>query len=146
MYIFPLLGMSSGYGIASFPGGSAVKNLSTMQEPWVGKIPWRRAWQPTPVFLPGESPWTEEPGGLQSIRSQSVGRDWSNLARMHTEYDKSSFRKLKCFPNWLYQFFTHTSRVWVFQLLHVLNTCPFFHLWFWPPINRWMCRDNSLWF
>ena len=23
--------------------------------PWVGKIPWRRAWQPTPVFLPGES-------------------------------------------------------------------------------------------
>ena len=23
--------------------------------PWVGKIPWRRAWQPTPVFMPGES-------------------------------------------------------------------------------------------
>ena len=23
--------------------------------PWVGKIPWRRAWQATPVFLPGES-------------------------------------------------------------------------------------------
>ena len=22
--------------------------------PWVGKIPWRRAWQPTPVFLPGK--------------------------------------------------------------------------------------------
>ena len=22
---------------------------------WVGKIPWRKAWQPTPVFLPGES-------------------------------------------------------------------------------------------
>ena len=34
--------------------------------PWVGKIHWRRAWQPTPVFLPGESSWTEEPGGLQS--------------------------------------------------------------------------------
>ena len=24
-------------------------------DPWVGKIPWRRAWQPTPIFLPGES-------------------------------------------------------------------------------------------
>jgi len=24
-------------------------------DPWVGKMPWRRAWQPTPVFLPGES-------------------------------------------------------------------------------------------
>ena len=24
-------------------------------DPWVEKIPWRRVWQPTPVFLPGES-------------------------------------------------------------------------------------------
>ena len=24
-------------------------------DPWFGKIPWRRAWPPTPVFLPGES-------------------------------------------------------------------------------------------
>ena len=24
-------------------------------DPWIGKIPWRREWQPTPVFLPGES-------------------------------------------------------------------------------------------
>ena len=24
-------------------------------DPWVGKIPWRRKWQPMPVFLPGES-------------------------------------------------------------------------------------------
>ena len=23
--------------------------------PWVGKIPWSRAWQPTPVFLSGKS-------------------------------------------------------------------------------------------
>ena len=23
-------------------------------DPWVGKIPWRRKWQPTPVFLPGK--------------------------------------------------------------------------------------------
>ena len=36
-------------------------------DPWVRKILWRRAWQPTLVFLSGESPWTEEPGVLQSI-------------------------------------------------------------------------------
>ena len=24
-------------------------------DPWVGKIPWKRTWQPTPVILPGES-------------------------------------------------------------------------------------------
>ena len=31
--------------------------------PWVGKIPWRRAWQTTPVFLPREPHRQEEPGG-----------------------------------------------------------------------------------
>ena len=43
--------------------------------PWVRKIPWRRAWQPTSVFLPGESLWTEEPGRLPSMGSQRVGHD-----------------------------------------------------------------------
>ena len=43
--------------------------------PWVGKIPWRRAWQPTSVFLPGESPWTDEPGRLPAKGSQKVGHD-----------------------------------------------------------------------
>ena len=42
---------------------------------WVRKIPWRRACQPAPVLLPGEFPWTEEPGGLQSMESQRVGHD-----------------------------------------------------------------------
>ena len=36
-----------------------VKNLPVMQETWVQSLgweePWRREWQPTPVFLPGES-------------------------------------------------------------------------------------------
>ena len=53
-----------------------VKNLPAMWfDHWVGKIRWRRAWQPTPVFLPGASPETEEPGGLQSMGSQRVGHD-----------------------------------------------------------------------
>ena len=42
--------------------------------PWVGKIPWSRKWQPAAVFL--EIPWTEEPGGLQSMQSQRVTHDW----------------------------------------------------------------------
>ena len=42
-----------------FPGGSVVKNLPAnageeQPNPRVGKIPWRRRWQPTPVFLPGK--------------------------------------------------------------------------------------------
>ena len=42
-------------------------------ESWVRKIPRRRKWQPTPVFLPGESrQWTEEPGRLQHMGSQEL--------------------------------------------------------------------------
>ena len=58
-----------------FPGGSVVKNPPAVWETWVGKMPWRKAWQPAPIFLSGESPWTEEPGGLQSIGSQRIGHD-----------------------------------------------------------------------
>jgi len=37
--------------------------------PWVGKIPWRREWQPSPVSLPGK-PHRQEPGGLQCVESK----------------------------------------------------------------------------
>ena len=36
----------------------------TWFNPWVRKIPWSRKWQPTPVFLLGKFPETEEPGDL----------------------------------------------------------------------------------
>ena len=42
--------------------------------PWVRKIPWNRKWQPSPVFLPGESHGQKELGGLQSMGSQRVGQ------------------------------------------------------------------------
>ena len=43
-----------------FPDGSDSKESAYSAgdprfDPWVGKIPWRRKWQPTPVFLPGEA-------------------------------------------------------------------------------------------
>ena len=50
---------------------------------WVAKIPRRRAWQPIPVFLPGESPWTEEPGRLQSMESQRIRYDWATTRAQH---------------------------------------------------------------
>ena len=40
-------------------------------DPSVGKIPWRRKWQPTPVFLPGESYGQRSLGGYSSWGSQS---------------------------------------------------------------------------
>ena len=41
--------------------------------PWVGKIPWRRAWQPAPVFLPGES------HGQRGLVSYSQGHKESDM-------------------------------------------------------------------
>ena len=58
-----------------FSGGSDGKKKICLQcrrsrfDPWVRKIPCRKAWQPTPVLLPGESPWTES-GRLQSMGLQ----------------------------------------------------------------------------
>ena len=51
------------YTYMGFPGGASAKEPTCQRrrhnrhgfDPWVGKIPWRREWQPTPVFLPGES-------------------------------------------------------------------------------------------
>ena len=43
--------------------------------PWGGKSPWRRKWQLTPVFLPGESHGIEKAGRLQSTGLQRVGHD-----------------------------------------------------------------------
>ena len=44
-------------------------------DPWVGKVPWRRKWQLTAVFLPRKIQRTEEPGSLQSKGLQRVRYD-----------------------------------------------------------------------
>ena len=62
-YCNPVGLIYSGTPVLGFPGGTSGKEASCQCSrhwrrtftPWVGKIPWRRAWQPTPVFLPGES-------------------------------------------------------------------------------------------
>ena len=51
--------------------------------PWIGKIPWRRAWQPTPAFLPGEcngqwslagySPWGSKESDTTKAFSKHTG-------------------------------------------------------------------------
>ena len=47
----------------------------------VRKIPWRRKWQLTQVFLPGK-PWTEEPGGLLFMMSHRVREDLVTIMAM----------------------------------------------------------------
>ena len=55
---------------------------------WVGKIPWRRAWQLTPVFLPGESHGQRSRVGY-SLQGHRVGHEWSgNTFTTHRDYTK----------------------------------------------------------
>ena len=59
-----------------------VKNLPTMGETWVWSLGWEDPLQEGMAthssILPGESPWTEEPGGLQFMGSRKVGHNWAN--------------------------------------------------------------------
>ena len=61
-----------------FPDGSDSKE-STCNARDLGSIPGLGrspgGGQPTSIFLPGEPPLTEEPGGLQSMGSQRIGHD-----------------------------------------------------------------------
>ena len=74
--------------IRGFPGDASGKEPACqcrrhegcVVDPWTEKSLWRRKRQSTQVFLPRESPWTEEPGGLQSIGLQRIGHNWRNLA------------------------------------------------------------------
>ena len=68
--------------ILGLPGGSAVENPPANTggaecefNPWVGKIPWRREWQPTPVVLLGNSHGQEvqegySPWGCKRVRHE----------------------------------------------------------------------------
>ena len=51
--------------------------------PGSGRFPCRRAWQPTPVFLPGESQGQRSLAGY-SKSGRRVKYNWKDLARMHT--------------------------------------------------------------
>ena len=68
------LGLYPSWG---FPGSASSKEPACQCrrlwfDRWVGKIPWRRAWQPTSVFSPGETLWIEEPGGVQSTETNEA--------------------------------------------------------------------------
>ena len=49
--------------------------------------------KPFPLFLPGESPWTEKPGGLQSTGSQRVGHNWAMKQQQHSNSGLNVFEE-----------------------------------------------------
>ena len=96
---FRLCGRRRGWDVSSEHSSTLVWRIPWMEEPerlhsmgsrrvvhdWAASLSlftfmhWRRKWQPTPVFLPGESQG-REPGGLPSMGLHTVGHDWRDLA------------------------------------------------------------------
>ena len=93
------------FGISGFPSGSEVKESACQCwrhefESGVRKIPWRRLWQPTPVFLPGKS------HGQRSLLgySKRVGHDWATKQKQ--------LLPLPAVLGWI----IHSSELWPFFL------------------------------
>ena len=67
---------------------------AAMQDPWVGKIPWRRKWQPTPVILPGEfhgqrslagySPWCHKESDTNEVLNMHTSK--VNLSPLRRDF------------------------------------------------------------
>ena len=72
-----------------------LKNLPAMHEtrfhPWVRKIPWRREWQPTPVFLPGEFPIQRSLAGYSPWYHKELNMT-ERLTHTHTRTHRLAFR------------------------------------------------------
>ena len=144
-----------------FPGGSEGKE-STCQfrrrkrcsfNPWVGKIPWRRAWQPTPVFLPGKSHGQRSLAGY-SPWSHSVWHNWE-----HTHIAEPRVWKCSCHcpmvvqalvaavcsaspvvPTTICKMFTPTfSGAGSYALFSLVS-----QVWFWNSSDSYVCSLISI--
>ena len=60
---------------------------------WIGKIPWRRKWQPTPVLLPGKSHgWRTLAGRIQPVHGVTKSRTWLSLHALLCRVNKINMK------------------------------------------------------
>ena len=105
----------------------SIRDLSFKFDPWVEKIHWRRKWQPTPVFLPGEShgqrslagysPW----GHKKSDTTEATYTHWSTTRNILIVSITSLQYLMKTSPP-LLNLFNYISRDnyiqrWAFQVI-----------------------------
>ena len=84
----PHSGVFLGFGRLGDSGNSHLKESQFELSPWVGKMPWRRKWQPTPVFLPGKSHGQNSSWGHKELDTSE------QLIHYHTEI--SVKRRVSC--------------------------------------------------
>ena len=88
--------MSSMVLCLGFPGDTVVKNLpfnaGDAFNPWVEKIPWRRKWQPTPLFLPGY------PMDRGACWDTGIAKGWATTQQLNINNNNLQVSK----PFWVY--------------------------------------------
>ena len=112
--------LRSGQSLQVFPSGSEGKESACNAGdlgliPALGRFPWRREWQPTPAFLPGEFYGQEKPTGLQSMESQRVRHDWAT--NTHTTIRTASVIKVSQNQDIQSKFLHHTDCLWNVSIL-----------------------------
>ena len=132
-----------------FPSGSGVKNLPTMWEVRVRSLGWEdpleKGMATHSSILAQRVPWTEEPGGLQTMESQRAGHDWATNTDTHTSLVNVGYwgGKIKIFFTSFFFFFSwHQSPQRLMKcygfgistvLVWLLDTLPLILDWY-PPI------------
>ena len=98
------IGLLFSYVVVSFPGVSlvaqTVNNLPAMQDTWDQFLGWKDPLEKEMTMhsniLAWETPWMEEPGGLQSLRSRRVGHNWATNTDACPFLAFSSVQSLSC--------------------------------------------------
>ena len=76
IYLFPEIGVSLVAQLVKNPPAEQESWVQFGFDPWVGKIPWRRKWQPTPISLPGKSHRQRSLMGYSTWGRQRAGHDF----------------------------------------------------------------------
>ena len=103
-------------------------------DPWVGKFPWKRKWQPTPVFLPGESQGWSSLVGCSSWGRKELGHDWATSLTHSVRH----LVRVKCYSAWKHHWQVRSvSGSVVSDSLqpHGLQTARLLHPWNFPGKN-----------
>jgi len=125
-----LLGLSRAFLVAQM-----VKNLPAMQETWVQSLSWedplKKGMATHSSILAWRIPWTEEPGGLQSMGLQRVGHDWAT----HTLTFTGSFYS----GRWFFHHFLFLTSSWYMCTHSVLSAARLLRPWNSPGKNTGCC-------
>ena len=98
--------------------------------PWVGKIPWKREWHPTPVFLPGKSHGQRSLVGYSPWGRKELGHNWATFTfigfvlsvfpiqmstfKAYIQLDPNT--EIRCKPFWMDLLEFHNTHVWTIKV------------------------------